>query len=135
MLGNKLPISPEIMFLNNNLISAITSLKEQVSFLTLMVDSLIESMGEDKIKFVNRSINKKIYINLLENKKGNDERELRPNEPLDAKLVQGAKLQEQIDTMRNDLIDIFDIGLVREAEEFMNGGEQPKWTKNMIKIK
>ena len=128
----KFQVSPEISFLNNNLMSAINQLKEQLSFTTLMIDSLIESMGEDKVEFVNRSINKKIYINLLESKKFNDSRELRPNEPLDAKLIQGAKLQEQIDLLRNDLIDKFGIGLVKEAE---NIEEKPSWTKgNLIKI-
>jgi len=128
----KFQVSPEISFLNNNLMSAINQLKEQLSFTTLMIDSLIESMGEDKVEFVNRSINKKIYINLLESKKFNDSRELRPNEPLDAKLIQGAKLQEQIDLLRNDLIDKFGIGLVKEAED---REEKPSWVKgNLLKI-
>ena len=128
----KFQVSPEISFLNNNLMAAINQLKDQLSFTNLMIDSLIESMGEDKVEFVNRSINKKIYINLLESKKFNDTRELRPNEPLDAKLVQGAKLQEQIDLLRNDLIDKFGIGLVKEAE---GREEKPVWTKgNLIKI-
>ena len=128
----KFQVSPEISFLNNNLMAAINQLKEQIAFTTLMLDSLIESFGEDKVEFVNRSINKKIYINLLESKKFNDSRELRPNEPLDAKLVQGAKLQEQIDLLRNDLIDKFGIGLVKEAE---NIEEKPSWVKgNLIKI-
>ena len=125
----KFQVSPEISFLNNNLMSAINQLKEQLSFTTLMIDSLIESMGEDKVEFVNRSINKKIYINLLESKKFNDSRELRPNEPLDAKLIQGAKLQEQIDLLRNDLIDKFGIGLVKEAED---REEKPSWVKGKL---
>jgi hypothetical protein len=128
----KFQVSPELAMINNNLMAAINQLKEQLSFTTLMIDSLIESMGEDKVDFVNRSINKKIYINLLESKKFNDNRELRPNEPLDAKLVQGAKLQEQIDLLRNDLIDKFGIGLVKEAED---REEKPTWVKgNLIKI-
>jgi len=131
----KFQVSPEISFLNNNLMAAINQLKEQIAFTTLMLDSLIESMGEDKVEFVNRSINKKIYINLLESKKFNDSRELRVNEPLDAKLVQGAKLQEQIDLMRNDLIDKFGIGLVKEAEDIFNGVKELKWMKGkMLKI-
>jgi len=131
----KFQVSPEISFLNNNLMAAINQLKDQLSFTNLMIDSLIESMGEDKVEFVNRSINKKIYINLLESKKFNDSRELRVNEPLDAKLVQGAKLQEQIDLMRNDLIDKFGIGLVKEAEDIFNGVKELKWMKGkMLKI-
>jgi len=131
----KFQVSPEISFLNNNLMAAINQLKEQIAFTTLMLDSLIESMGEDKVEFVNRSINKKFYINLLESKKFNDSRELRVNEPLDAKLVQGAKLQEQIDLMRNDLIDKFGIGLVKEAEDIFNGVKELKWMKGkMLKI-
>ena len=131
----KFQVSPEISFLNNNLMAAINQLKDQLSFTNLMIDSLIESMGEDKVEFVNRSINKKIYINLLESKKFNDSRELRVNEPLDAKLVQGAKLQEQIDLMRNDLIDTFGVGLVKEAEDIFNGVKELKWMKGkMLKI-
>ena len=122
-------IAPDLALVNNNLMGAINQLKEQLAFTTLMLDSLIESMGEDKIVFINRSINSKIYRELLESKKFNDNRELQPDESLDAKLVQGDKIQKQIDLLRNELIDRFGIGFVMEAE---NGEDKLTWSMGKI---
>jgi len=129
------PVPPELIWLNNNLMAALRTIQEQNDFITLMMDSFIESMGEETVNKVNRSINRKVYMNLLESKKFNDERELQPNEPLDGKIKQLEQIQKQIDTMRNGMIDKFGIGLVKEAEEHLKGGEQPGWMKGIIKIK
>jgi hypothetical protein len=127
---NRLQNAPELVMINNNLMSAIRDLKEQISFIQLMLDSLIESEGEEKVSMINKSINRKIYTGLLQQKEMVQKRTLQPNEPLDAKIKQTESIQQQIDTMRNDLIDMFGIGFVVSCE-----GKDEKWNKGkLIKI-
>jgi len=120
-------LSTEHVFLNNNLLSAITNLIQKLDYLTIIVEAFAESSGDELFKNVERKVCERLYISLLEMKKNNRSPDLQV-----ARVA-----QKQIDDYRELMVknygEDFVIGV--ENEYNISGGGEPVWMiKNMKKI-
>ncbi len=125
---NKITVSQETVWLNNNLMSALNDLNIRLTYLTYMVDSMIEAQGYSFLEQVDKLTCKKVYFDKLTVKDHNESTDLQVRDAI----------QKDVESMRQRIVDKYGEDFVASIEfEYHQKKKEddPAWSKkHLIKI-
>ena len=122
---NQIRLSPDLAFVNNNIMNQLIEVMNRVSYLTYMVDSFIESSGPDMVEKVDKLVCKKTYFDDLSAKDN-------------AQTLESSQfMQDRINNKRARIVErygeLFALDIEFEYQQRKEGG--PGWgKKNLVTI-